>query len=90
MLNKVAGEGFIRWSICGNDGQLITLELPGYHIPKAEVRLLSPQVLPGLVGGESAQTATDRKIRLGNGITLMEKYCPRSRPSLLDVTNTMV
>ena len=87
---KVAGEGLLWWKTCGNDGQLTTLELPGYHTPKAKVWLLSPQVLLEIIGGGSIQTATGVIICLGNDITLLGKYCPQSRLTLLNVTNTTV
>ncbi len=41
-LNQVAGKGIIQWSIKDHRGELVTVNLLGYHIPKAEVRLLSP------------------------------------------------
>jgi hypothetical protein len=43
--NIVAGEGLLRWNIADVAGRTVTLELPGYHVPGTEVRLLSPQVL---------------------------------------------
>ncbi len=43
--NIVAGEGLLQWNIADVAGRTITLELPGYHVPGAEVRLLGPQVL---------------------------------------------
>ncbi len=43
--NMVAGEGMLQWKVRGTNGDVITLELPGYHIPAASVRLLSPQVV---------------------------------------------
>lgn len=42
-VNKVAGEGLIHWDVMKTDGTLISILLPGYHIPHANVRLLSPQ-----------------------------------------------
>ncbi len=43
--NQVAGEGILRWLIQDTHGASVVIELMGYHIPNAEVRLLSPQVL---------------------------------------------
>ena len=56
--NKVAGEGMVRWTVHDKDDGLVNLELPGYHIPKAEIRLLSPQVLLTLAGGDSFQNSS--------------------------------
>jgi hypothetical protein len=50
-LNKVKGEGIISRTVLDTSGQKIKLEVPGYHIPGVEVRLLSPQVLFKLLGG---------------------------------------
>jgi hypothetical protein len=36
----------------------------GYHIPKAEVHLLSPQVLLRTIGGQALQTTTNIEISL--------------------------
>ncbi len=43
--NIVAGEGLLQWNITDVAGRTVTLELPEYHVPGVEVRLLSPQVL---------------------------------------------
>ncbi len=55
--NTVAGEGLMRWKVEDLAGCVVNLELPGYHIPGAEVRLLSPQVLLSIFGGHTTQTA---------------------------------
>ncbi len=49
--NQVAGKGIIQWSIKDHRGELVSVELLGYHIPEAEVRLLGPQVLLRTIGG---------------------------------------
>jgi hypothetical protein len=54
--NHVAGEGIIRWSMHDALDTPIQIELLGYHLPKADVRLLSPQVLITTIGGQSLQT----------------------------------
>ena len=82
-INKVDGEGMIRWKVRDKLGNNIVLELPGYHIPNAEVRLLSPQVLLATVGGQAIQTTTDLRIHLNNGISLVARYCPHSNLPLL-------
>ncbi len=38
--NTVAGEGLMRWKVKDLAGRVVNLELPGYHIPGAEVCLL--------------------------------------------------
>ena len=48
--NTVTGEGFMRWKVRNTSGKIVNLDLPGYHIPMAEVRLLSPQVLLSTCG----------------------------------------
>ncbi len=84
--NKVAGKGRIQWSIKDHRGELVTVELLGYHIPKAEVRLLSPQVLPRTIGGQALQTTTNIEISLDNGIILCAIFCPRSNLPILPLT----
>ncbi len=54
--NIVAGEGLPQWNIADVAGRTVTLELPGYHVPGVEVRLLSPQVLLSIFGGHTMQT----------------------------------
>jgi len=76
--NSVAGEGIIRWSMQDEHGDLVHIELLGYHIPTAEVRLLSPQVLLKTIGGQSKQTVHGIKVSLDNGIKLKAEFCPRS------------
>ncbi len=70
--NTVKGEGFIRWKVRDTNGKIVNLDLPGYHMPAAEVRLLSPQVLLATVG-QSARgtiTSTDLVLCLGNEVEL--------------------
>ena len=88
--NNVAGEGMIRWSVLDADGQVVNLELPGYHIPAAEVRLLSPQALLRLAGGKAIQTARDITLKLDNGIHLLSRYCPRSHLPLLPIAHKTI
>ncbi len=40
--NKVAGEGLLRWKVEDFAGQVVNLDLHGYHTPGVEVCLLSP------------------------------------------------
>jgi len=85
--NTVAGEGLIRWKVKDKTGKTVFIDLPGYHIPKAEVRLLSPQVLLKTVGGSSQGiiTPADFVLCLGNGVELRAQYCPRSNLPLLKI-----
>ncbi len=68
--NTVAGEGLLGWKIEGIAGQTVTLELLGYHILGAEVRLLSPQFLLSIFGGYSTQTKQRVEVCLENGLIL--------------------
>jgi hypothetical protein len=77
--NNVTGEGLLHWKIEDISGQIITFDLPGYHIPKAKVRLLSPQVLLSTYGGHTKQTT--RKVEvvcLADGVILNAHLCPKS------------
>lgn len=77
--NKVAGEGMVRWVVKDEQGELVTLEIPGYHIPNAEVRLLSPQVLLGLVDGDMRLSRDQVIFELDRGVSFTATFCPRSR-----------
>ena len=66
---------------------MVNLELPGYHITSAEVRLSSPQVLLSTVdiSSKAVQTTADLILCLGNGVELRAQYCPRSNLPLLSI-----
>ena len=81
--NKVAGEGLISWHVVTTDGKQTTLKLPGFHIPTAEVRLLSPQLLLHQAGGYSHQTSSKVHIHLDSGEDMDANYCPRTRLPML-------
>ena len=66
------------------------IELPGYHIAMAEVRLLSPQVLLGLSGGQLIQTTSKVSLTLDNGVELVATYCPCSRLPILPMGSTTI
>lgn len=55
--NKVAGEGMISWKVLDKFGREYEIQLKGYHMPRAAVRLLSPQCVTqafkGSYGGQS-------------------------------------
>ncbi len=61
----------------------IQVKLMGYHMPKAEVRLLSHQVLIKTVGGQSLQTNKGIDITLDNGVNLFAHYCLHSNLPLI-------
>jgi hypothetical protein len=77
-LNQVAGEGIISWSLQDDNGDSVHIELKGYHIPNAEVCLLSPQVLLKMIGGHALQTVDKINIALENGISFCAQFCPQS------------
>ncbi len=72
-------------------GDPVSVELPGYHIPKAKVRLLSPQILLKTIGGQSQQTTKGIAVSLDNGIEMNAFLCPRSNLPVipLAVVNTL-
>jgi hypothetical protein len=65
--NSVSGEGIVQWSFQGSNGKSFSVEVVGYHIPTAKVRLLSPQVLLQTVGGHAFQHAQGIDFLLDNG-----------------------
>ncbi len=73
----------LRWKIEDVSGCIITFNLHGYHIPNAEVRLLSPQVLLSTYGGHTKQTTRKVEVCLADGVILIAHLCPRSRLPLL-------
>ena len=81
--NTVKGEGLICWTVLDQNGQNVILELPRYHIPNAEVCLLSPQVLLMTIGGHVSQTTALYRVNLDNVIELVAQYCPCSNLPLL-------
>ncbi len=85
--NKVAGEGQISWHVVNTDGNQITISLPGFHIPTAEVRLLSPQLLLEKSGGYSHQTSSKIQIYLDSGKDIEAHYCPRTKLPMLRLVN---
>ncbi len=74
--NQVAGEGILRWLIRDTHGTSVVIEPLGYHIPNAEVCLLSPQVLLNPIGGKAIQTVQGIDIILDNGSNIYAKFCP--------------
>ena len=80
----------ICWSILDRRGSVVMIELPDYHVAKAEVHLLSIQVLLGLTGGQSIQTTSNISLNLDNGVELVATYSPHSRLPSLPLTSTTV
>jgi hypothetical protein len=76
--NKVAGEGILRWKLQDVNGDSVHVELLGYHIPNAEVCLLSPQVLLQTICGHTLQTVNGIHVVLDNGNNFGATFCPRS------------
>jgi hypothetical protein len=85
--NNVAGEGIIRWSMQDEQGDLVNIELLGYHIPNADVRLFSPQVLLKTIGGFSTQIVHGIKVSLDNGIKLSATVCPHSNLPIIPLAH---
>ncbi len=83
--NKVQGESIIKWRVLDSVGQEISIEVPGYHIPGVKVRLLSPQVLLHLIGGNYIGSTSGIVLSLNNNIKLDAKNCPCSRLPFLPV-----
>eukprot|EP00804_Cyclotella_cryptica_P006881 CCRYP_020804-RA/>CCRYP_020804-RA protein AED:0.48 eAED:0.37 QI:0/-1/0/1/-1/1/1/0/621 len=80
--NTVAGEGLIRWKVLDRHGRPYIIEVKGYHIPKATVRLLSPQTLYKSVGGHGIQDITKYSLALSHEITLDAPYGRANLPIL--------
>ena len=85
----MAGEGIVCWKVRDKSGNIVNLELMAYHIPNAEVRLLSPQVLLQSCPKEAknVQTTADILLCLGNGVELQALYCPCSNLPLLSISD---
>jgi hypothetical protein len=80
--NKVGGKGMIRWKIKDSAGRIQMIELEGFHMPKASVRLLSPQCIYHKFGGEGKQDNHKYSIHLRNNITLDAPYNHANLPVL--------
>ena len=65
------------------NGLTASVEVKGYHIPHADIWLLSPQVVLSTIGGTSVQTTRGIEIKLNKGIDLFAPYCPHSNLPLL-------
>jgi hypothetical protein len=76
--NQVAGEGILCWSLQDVNGNTTYIERLDYHIPNAEVHLLSPQVLLKTIGGHALQNDEEIAIDLDNSLIFCAQYCPTS------------
>jgi hypothetical protein len=81
--NTVVGEGLMHWKVEDLASRVGNLDLPGYHIPGVEVRLLSPQVLLSTFGGHTTQTTRKVEVCLENGLILHAHLCLQSCLPLL-------
>jgi len=81
--NQVAGEGILRWKLEDSLGNPVEIELIGYHIPTAGVRLLSPQVLLQTVGGSAVMKENKIKFNLDIGHQFSARLCSRSNLPLI-------
>eukprot|EP00804_Cyclotella_cryptica_P001528 CCRYP_003749-RA/>CCRYP_003749-RA protein AED:0.13 eAED:-0.00 QI:0/0/0/1/0/0.33/3/0/1355 len=63
-INTVAGEGLLCWRVLDHQGREHAIELKGYHIPNASVRLLSPQAMFQSLGGHGEQDISKYSINL--------------------------
>jgi hypothetical protein len=86
--NKVEGKEIIKWNVINKRGHNVTINVPGYHIPAADVRLLSPQVLVQLFGGSFLGSPAGIVLLLDNNLELEANYCPCSCLSFLPLQST--
>ena len=80
--NKVAGEGIIRWVVKDHFHRDHVIEMKGYHMPNASVRLLSPQSLFDAVGGHGVQNREKYSLHLPGDIQLDAPYGRANLPVL--------
>jgi hypothetical protein len=83
--NQVAGEGLIEWKVLDTVGRCHTIHIKGYYVPKASVRLLSPQCLLQLDETEQSyihQTVRHFRVHLVGGTILDASYGRGNLPIL--------
>ena len=66
----------LRPVVQDKDGDVYSIKLPRYHIPQAEVCLLSAQVLHALTCGKSVQITLDIRICLAKEWNLFPIVAP--------------
>jgi hypothetical protein len=82
-VNKVAGEGLIEWTVVDKHGKPCTITIKGYHVPKASVRLISPQCLcQAFKGTKGIQDHEIYVIKLIGGAVLEAPYGAANLPIL--------
>ena len=81
-LNSVAGKGLIRWRVRDTKGRIQTLEIEGYHIPKASVRLMSPQSVIKSLGGSGGINHLHVALHMTDDVTLVAPYNYANLPIL--------
>jgi hypothetical protein len=82
-VNKVSGEGMLEWKVLDKFGCEHTISIKGYHIPRASVRLLSPQYLyQQCKGCHGNQDGDQYIIRLQDGTILQAPYGTANLPLL--------
>ena len=87
-VNKVAGEGMIRWKVLDKYGREYEIQIKGYHIPQASVRLLSPQcIIQTFKGSYGGQTSRQYVLRLADGTILEAPYTGQANLPLLRLSN---
>eukprot|EP00956_Cyclotella_meneghiniana_P000226 scaffold288_cov44-Cyclotella_meneghiniana.AAC.6 len=90
-VNGVRGEGIIQWPVRTSDGATVLVEVPGFHVETAGVRLLSPQVLRATPPG-SGYSMTDKvsAITLPDDRVLPAPISSSNLPELLLSTDPVV
>jgi hypothetical protein len=86
--NEVEDEGIIKWNVINKRGHNVKINVPGYHIPGADVRLLSSQVLVQLFVGSFLGLPAGIVLLLDNDLELGAKYYSCSCLPLLPLQST--
>jgi transposase InsO family protein len=83
--NSVAGEGLIRWKVLDASGNVQIIDVKGYHVPRASVRLLSPQTIIQLDKSgdtKAEQGLHDFRITMKDRTVLLAPYGRANLPVL--------
>jgi hypothetical protein len=89
--NSVTGEGMLLWKVLDRYGREVIIKIKGYHVPKASVRLLSPQSLFKAVGGHGSQDVEMYRCHLANGVELLAPlHVDDAEPRPVHVKNGVV
>ena len=82
-VNRVAGEGMVEWKVLDRFGREFVIQIKAYHMPKAVVRLLSPQcVFQAFRGSCGGQNHKQYVLRLSDGTVLEAPYGSENLPKL--------